>query len=106
MGLIYPVFLGIDLDDGPLLGSGVLGPAAEGGHTVPAEGHHGEGEDQPGGPEGQGVQTAERQSDLPFSSGEGVAHVDSRYGLDKKRDDQIRKANIGGGTACQHNKMN
>ena len=48
---------------------------------VPAESHHGEGEDQPGGPEGQGVKAAECQANLPFSRGEGVADIDGRDGL-------------------------
>ena len=58
-----------------------LGKAADVSETVPAESHHGEGEDEPGGPEGQGVEAAESQANFPFSCGESVADIDGRYGL-------------------------
>ena len=72
-----------------------LGKAADVSETVPAESHHGEGEDQPGGPEGQGVKAAEGQANIILSSCEGVRFVNCRYRLHQKCDDQIAETNVG-----------
>ena len=71
------------------------GKTADVGETVPAEGHHGEGEHQPGGPEGQRVQAAEGQANFPFPCGEGVADIDGRYRLHQEGDHKVGETNIG-----------
>ena len=74
----------------------VLGPAgADVADGVPAESHHGEGEDKPGGPEGQGVEAAERQANLILPRGEGVRHVNCRDRLDQEWDDEIGGTEVG-----------
>ena len=72
-----------------------LGKAADVSETVPAESHHGEGEDEPGGPEGQGVEAAEGQANLILPRGEGVRHVNRRDRLDQEWHDEIGETEVG-----------
>ena len=61
------LIVSIDIHDGSLL-RGHTVTAAQGGDGVPAERHHGEGEHQPGRPEGQRVKAAEGEANFPFPS--------------------------------------
>ena len=67
-------------------------PVCEGG---PAEGHSGEGEDQPGGAAGERVQRAEGQAHAALTRGQGVAHVDGRDGLHQEAHHQVGEADVG-----------
>ena len=67
-------------------------PVCEGG---PAEGHSGEGEDQPGGAAGERVQRAEGQAHAALTRGQGVAEVHRRDGLHQEGDDQVGEADVG-----------
>ena len=79
-----------------LLGETLLGTAGpDVGETVPAEGRHGEGEHQPGGPEGQRVQAAEGQANIILPGCEGVRHVNCRDRLHQEGDDQVGETEIG-----------
>ena len=67
-------------------------PVREGG---PAEGHCGEGEDQPGGAAGERVQRAEGQAHAALPRGQGVAHVDGRDRLHQEAHHQVGEADVG-----------
>ena len=78
----------------------MVGPAtrdllAVGVQGVPAEAHQGQGEGQPRGAVGQGVQRAEGESYVPLFGGESIAHIDGRDGLDKEGYKDVGEADVG-----------